>query len=65
MNDKIPPLAIANATTITVNTAFVAVFRQSEPSAKQAYRLVEDAGVLSFWDAPEEDGYRIDDGDAL
>ena len=37
----------------------------SDPTAKQQMRLVEQSGVLDFWDDPEEEVYSDDDGEPL
>ena len=61
---KAPPASVisAKSATRTVSTAVVIVCRQSEPSREQFYRLVEDSGVLRFWDAAGEDVYDLNDG---
>ena len=37
----------------------------SDPSPKQIMHLVEQSGVLDFWDHPDEDIYTDADGDPL
>ncbi len=48
--------------TRTSSSARMVVFPPADPTSEQRMKLIEDSGVLDFWDRPEEDGYTETDG---
>lgn len=51
--------------TKTVNTAQLIFYPPADPTKEQTLRLIEQSGVVDFWDRPEEDGYTKSDGEPL
>jgi hypothetical protein len=37
----------------------------ADPSAEQSLRLIDESGVLDFWEDENEDGYTATDGEPL
>ncbi len=51
--------------TRTLNTAPIHRYPPEDPTLDQQMKLVEESGVLDFWDRPEEDGYTDNDGEPI
>ena len=65
MKDDIREAGEEQPETSIGNAIFIPVSAPSDPTCKQSMRLVEQSGVLRFWDDPAEDIYTDDDGEPL
>ena len=51
--------------TSTFNTVPVVHCPPSDPTRGQEMKMVEESGLLDFWNRPEEEGYTEYDGEPL
>lgn len=49
----------------SVGNAVVTVISPADPTPAQNLRLIEQSGVLDFWDDPAEDMYSDNDGEPV
>lgn len=51
--------------TSTFTEARLVRFPPDDPTIEQQMHLMENSGVLDFWNRPEENGYTCTDGDPI